>query len=127
MAIGASVHRPGSLLEEKRLLAFRPIDNHEMNSAPEHFGFKIGGVLLPFGCVSDTEYGFAAIPFEVIIGRQGPPYPLIHHGEASVRERLVVHRTHLMKKKPPPVSLSDGFSNSHGDHQKVTVILHLHS
>jgi hypothetical protein len=63
---------------------------------------------LPFGRLTDAESGFHALSNECVIGRYGPADGLIHHGEAIVRERLIIHRAHPMKSRRW-VEISDGF------------------
>ena len=68
------------------------------------FGFEIRGVPLPFVSHSNTEWGFAMIPFESIVRHQGATDALVHHRQCLVRERLIVHRAKCPMKKPPLMS-----------------------
>ena len=69
-----------------------PVDNFENHAAPDHFGFEIGGVLLPIGRLSNTESGPLAEGNKFIIGFEGTADALVHHGEAIVCKSLIVHR-----------------------------------
>jgi hypothetical protein len=81
--------------EWKLWLAFRPIDDSEKHSAPEHFGLKPSGVPFPVGRLPHAKNGVAMVAFEGIIGGQSAADSLVHHRKAFVRERLVVHQTRL--------------------------------
>jgi len=50
--------RRASLAERQLSLILRPINDLEDHSAPEHFGFEIGRVKLPFGGLPDTKPAF---------------------------------------------------------------------
>jgi hypothetical protein len=105
-------------LKGQRRLIFQPVDDLENHSAPEHFGLQISGVLFPVGGFPDAKPWFIAKIGKRIVGCESAAYTLVHHGQAVVRERLIVHRP--LRKSRRWVEISDGFSNSHGDHQKVT-------
>jgi len=81
----------GSILERQRLLILRPVDDVEEHSAPEHLAFEVAGVLLPVGRLADPESRFLAPTLHRVIGRQGAPDAFVHHRQAGVRERLIVH------------------------------------
>src|SRR5882724_3530235 len=81
-----------SFLKGQLGLAPVPIDNLKKHSAPEHFGLEISGVLFPVGGFPDAKPWFIAKTGTRIVGRESAAYTLVHHGQAVVRERLIVHR-----------------------------------
>src|ERR1700722_11387800 len=107
-----------SCLKGQLGLAPVPIDNLKKHSAPEHFGLEISGVLFPVVRLPDAKPWFIAKTSKRIVGRESAADGLVHHDQAVVCERLIVHRP--LRKSRRWVEISDGFSNSHGDHQKVT-------
>src|SRR6266446_10628006 len=84
--------RRGELLKRQRRLIVRPVDDREKHSPLDHFGLEIGRVLFPVRCLADAESGFPTLRLGRIIRCQRPAHALVHHGEAVVRESLIVHR-----------------------------------
>ena len=93
----------------QRRLIFRPIDDVEKHSAPNHFSFESSSVHFPLLGLPDAKLAFRAEIAERIIGRQGTTNAMVHHGQARVCERLIIHPVlHLMKKPPLGDGISDG-------------------
>ena len=84
--------RRQSFLKRQCCLILRPVDDLEDYSPFYHFGLEFGSVLFPVRCFADAETSFLALPLERIVGCQSPTYALVHHGEAVVREGLIIHR-----------------------------------
>jgi hypothetical protein len=99
-----------SFLKGQPGLAPVPIDNLKKHTAPEHFGLEISGVLFPVVGFPDAKPWFIAKTGKRIVGCESAAYGHIHHGQAVVRERFVVHRP--LRKSRRWVEISDGFSNS---------------
>src|SRR6266705_3163434 len=96
--------RRQSFLKRQCRLILRPIDNLEGHSPLEHFGLERGSVFSPVRCFADTETSFLVLLLEGIVGGKRTAYALVHHGEAVVRERLIIHR--VPTKKPAGVTPS---------------------
>src|SRR5437016_4170575 len=73
-------------------------DKVKGHAAIAHFGFEICGMQLPFMRFADTKPRFVANAAKRVIGCQGAPDALVHHGEAIVCEGLIVHWATLAKK-----------------------------
>jgi hypothetical protein len=89
--------RPLSL-EGQRRLNLCPVDDLENHSAPVHLRFEIRGMYLPFGRL--PKPGFLAQLAQRIVSRERSTDALIHHGEAVVRERLIIHQVPAGKEPP---------------------------
>ena len=109
--IGAAT---GRLARKVAFPGLGPIDGFEDHSAPEHFGFEISRVLLPLRGLPNTESGFLAETAERIVRRERTADALVHHGEAVVRERRIIHRT-------PPHEKAAGFDICDGLPDALTV------
>jgi hypothetical protein len=72
----------------------------------------------PLSGLPNAKSGFLSKAGERIIGRESATDALVHHDEAVVRERLIVHRAPPYEEAAAG-TYSDGFPNSNGDHQKV--------
>jgi hypothetical protein len=72
-------------------LIFWPIDNLERHSPPEHFDLEIGGVKPPFVSFSNAKPSLLAKIAERIVRPQGTTHALVHHGQAVISERLIIH------------------------------------
>jgi hypothetical protein len=96
------VRGPLSIIcKEQCRLIFRPIDGVEKHSTPNHFSFESSSVHFPLLGLPDAKLAFRAEFAERIIGRQGTTNAMVHHGQARVCERLIIHPVlHLMKKPP---------------------------
>jgi hypothetical protein len=79
-------------------LSIVPIDDVKDHSAPDHFGFEIGSVLLPIWRFPDAEPGLLAEGNQFIVGFEGAADALVHHGEAIVCKSLIVHRGYPNEK-----------------------------
>jgi len=62
------------------------------HSPPEHFRLELSCVLPPIGRLPNAESSFVTLSFERVVGRQRTTHALVHHGEAVVRECLIIHR-----------------------------------
>src|SRR6266436_4070546 len=76
----------------------RPVDDFEKHSPLDHFGLEIGRVLFPVRCFANAESGFPTLCLGRIIRCQRPAHALVHHGEAVVREGLIVHRATTLRR-----------------------------
>jgi hypothetical protein len=76
-------------------------------------------MLAPIRRLTDAESGLQFLLLERVVGGQRPADAFVHHGEAVVRERLIIHRAPTYEKAAADIH-SNGFSDSHGDHTKVT-------
>src|SRR6266481_3627227 len=90
--------RRGELLKRQRRPILRPVDDLEKHSPLDHFGLEIGRVLFPVRCFADAESGFPTLCLGRIIRCQRPAHALVHHGEAVVREGLIVHRATTLRR-----------------------------
>ena len=79
----------------------RPIDDLEDHSAPEHFDLDIRGVKFPLRGLPNAKPALLAQLAKRIVNRERPTDTLVHHGEAVVRECLIIHRA-TPNEKPPP-------------------------
>lgn len=77
--------------ERQSTLILGPVDDVEEHSPIEHFGFKIARVLLPVRCLSNPEARGRPGGLLRIVRRQGSANALVHHGEAVVCERAIIH------------------------------------
>jgi hypothetical protein len=92
-ALGKGVRNPPSIIRNKqRRLIFRPIDDIEKHSTPNHFSFESSSVHFPLLGLPDAKLAFRAEIAERIISRQGATNAMVHHGQARVCERLIIHR-----------------------------------
>ena len=73
-------------------------------------------MFLPLWRIADLELGLTALAFGVVIGGQSTADRRLHHGEAVVRESLIIHL--LSCKKPSQVFPATALLNTR-DHQKV--------
>jgi hypothetical protein len=69
--------------------------------------FEISGMQLPLGRLPNPKPGFLAQFAQRIVSRERSTDALIHHGEAVVGERLIVHQVPAVKE-PPLERFSDG-------------------
>src|SRR5438477_148948 len=88
----AAVNAAVSPLKGQLGLPVVPIDDFERHPAFEHFGLEIRRVLLPIWRLSNTEPGPLTEANKFIVSFEGATDALVHHGEAVVCERLIVHQ-----------------------------------
>ena len=62
--------------------------------------FEISGMQLPLGRLPNPKPGFLAQFAQRIVSRERSTDALIHHGEAVVGERLIIHQVPAVKEPP---------------------------
>jgi hypothetical protein len=97
--------------KEQRRLTFRPIDDVEKHSTPNHFSFESSSVHFPLLGLPDAKLAFRAEIAECIISRQGTTNAMVHHGQARVFDNS--SGPHPIKKPPPDGEISDGSYAAH--------------
>src|SRR3981081_3954573 len=80
------------IIEGQQRLNFQPIDDLEDHSALEDLGFEVGGMHLPFGSLPNAKPAFLALLGKRIVSRERSTDAMVHHGEAVVRECLIIHQ-----------------------------------
>src|ERR1700744_222564 len=93
---GAALAR--SFLKRHRRLIHRPVDDLEKHAALEHLLFEIGSVRFPLRCFSNAELGCYALTVQCVVSRQSATHRLVHHGEAVICERSIIHRSQSCDK-----------------------------
>jgi hypothetical protein len=120
-----SVYRergPPSALKGQRPLIFRPVDDIEHHSAPEHFRLEIGGVLLPLGRFPNAKSRLLVQTNKRVVRRQSAADALVHHGETVVCERLIVHQDPI-NEKAVAGNIQRRLSKYARDHQNVATMV----
>ena len=82
------------------LLTLGPVDPVKGHTASEHLRFQIGGVLHPIRGFADAKSWFLTQPVQFVVYSQCPSGSMMHHQEAIIRERLIVHGTPVQRVVP---------------------------
>ena len=82
--------------------------------------FEIRGVLFPFGCFSNAELGCYTLTVQCVVGRQGATHGLVHHGEAVICERSIIHRSPSYEKAAAGLRSATAFRYAHSDRKVIS-------